>query len=167
MIISEGINQKIENAKDVVKIMLPILQKEHVIDKDKEHLWVIGLRNNAHIKFIDLVHLGTLDNNLAGPREVFRLAVMKAAKAIILVHNHPSGNIEPSNQDIEITTRLIEAGLVLGIEVLDHIIIAEDGTYFGFGDEGIITALNAPEEKKPHHFLVRIFHKIQCLFPKK
>jgi DNA repair protein RadC len=74
-----------------------------------------------------LVSEGTLDASLVHPREVFRLAITESARSIILLHNHPSGNAEPSPQDIAITRQLVSAGKLLDIPVLDHIIIAGEG----------------------------------------
>ena len=78
---------------------------------------------------------GTLNASLVHPREVFRCAVREAAAALVLVHNHPSGDPTPSREDLEITDRLVEAGRVLGIRVLDHVVIAE-GRFYSFRERG-------------------------------
>ncbi len=105
-----------------------ILDAEAANDRDKEHFWVIGLNTKNRVKYVDLVTLGTLDASLVHPREVFRFAVMQGVSSILLMHNHPSGDPTPSKEDISVTTRLSEAGKVLGIEVLDHVIIGNDST---------------------------------------
>jgi len=128
---------KIHNAGDIAKIMYSVLEAESKIDKEKEHFWVIGLNTNNIIKYIDLVSLGTLNENLVHPRETFRLAVMKGINCIIVCHNHPSGNNNPSDLDIEITKRLKDSGDILGIKLLDHIIIGENG-YYSFSEEHLI-----------------------------
>ena len=78
---------------------------------------------------------GTLNASLVHPREVFRCAVREAAAALVLVHNHPSGDPKPSREDLEITDRLVEAGRVLGIRVLDHVVVAE-GRFYSFREHG-------------------------------
>jgi DNA repair protein RadC len=88
------------------------------------------------VKYIDLTSLGTLNASLVHPREVFRLAVMQGIASVILGHNHPSGSTEPSEEDLRITRRLVEAGKILGIEILDHVIIA-DNTYLSFKAQGL------------------------------
>ena len=80
---------------------------------------------------------GILNASLVHPREVFREAVLEPTSGIILVHNHPSGDTKPSEEDIKITRQLVEAGRIFGIKVLDHIIIARD-SYKSLADEGIL-----------------------------
>ena len=83
------------------------------------------------------VSVGTLNSSLVHPREVFTEAIKRSANKIILIHNHPSGSIEPSIEDKNITNRLINCGEIIGIEVIDHIIIG-DGVYFSFKENMII-----------------------------
>jgi DNA repair protein RadC len=92
----------------------------------KEHLR--GLYLNSHNRIIhdEVISIGTINANLVHPREVFRPAVEYSAAAIVLAHNHPSGVLTPSAQDIEITNQLIAAGKVIGIHILDHVIITKD-----------------------------------------
>ena len=94
---------------------------------------------NAKHRLIHIVNisLGGVNYSLAHPREVFKSAVKFAASGIILVHNHPSGDFLPSEQDISLTRRLVQAGEIMGIPLLDHIIIAETG-YYSFNEENII-----------------------------
>ena len=80
---------------------------------------------------------GSLTRSLVHPREVFRPAIKEAAAGILFVHNHPSGEPEPSREDIQITQRLVEGGRLLGIRVLDHVIIGSC-RYFSFADEGML-----------------------------
>lgn len=109
-----------------------VLECESEHDQEKEHFWVVALTTRNTIKNIELVSLGTLNESLVHPREVFRLAIMQGANSIILCHNHPSGDSTPSEDDHKITQRLVEAGKLLGIKVLDHIIIGNNGTPYGF-----------------------------------
>lgn len=92
----------------------------------KEHLR--GLYLNSHYKVIhdEVVSIGTIDANIIHPREVFRPALEYGAVAVILAHNHPSGNPKPSEADIQITKQIVEAGNIMGIKVLDHVIICND-----------------------------------------
>ncbi len=85
---------------------------------------------------IELVSVGTLDSSPVHPREVFKMAVRKSAAALILAHNHPSGDPTPSDDDVRITRRLAETGRILGIEVLDHLVIG-DNRYVSFRERGI------------------------------
>lgn len=114
---------KITKSEDIAKIIRAILDSESICDRDKEHFWVIGLDTKCNISFIELVSLGILSSSIVHPRETFRLAIMKAVNSIMICHNHPSGDITPSEDDVTITKRLREAGQILGIAVLDHVII--------------------------------------------
>lgn len=107
----------------VFEIISAILKAEQPIDQEKEHFWAIGLNTRNVVKFVDLVSLGSLDSSICHPRETFRLAVSKGVSSIIIAHNHPSGDPDPSVDDVEMTRRMVEAGKILGITVLDHIIV--------------------------------------------
>ena len=93
----------------------------------KEHFR--GLYLNSHNRIIhdEVISIGTINTNIVHPREVFRPAIEYSAAALVLAHNHPSNIAIPSAQDIEITNQLIEAGKILGIHILDHVIITKDG----------------------------------------
>lgn len=103
----------------------------------KEHFKIITLDTKNKILDICTISIGSLNSSIVHPREVFHEAVKKSAASIILIHNHPSGETQPSREDISITKRLIEAGELMGIKVLDHIIIG-DGVYLSFKEENII-----------------------------
>jgi DNA repair protein RadC len=121
--------------------MFPIIEAEHETDRDREHFWIIGLDNKLISKYIELISLGGWDRAVVQPREVFRFALMKAATSVILCHNHTSGNPQPSDLDSIMTKECVEAGRLLGIKVLDHIIIGTVGTgsaYFSFAECGMI-----------------------------
>ncbi len=98
--------------------------RSRVKDYKKEHFYVIML--NTRNWTLGEVSIGTLDTMLAHPREAFAEAIKHNASSVIFVHNHPSGNLEPSQEDIELTKQLIKAGELLGIEVLDHLIITKE-----------------------------------------
>jgi len=129
--------QKITNPKEIASILRDILMSEDQIDQDKEHFWVIGLNSRNVIQYVELVSLGTLDASLVHPREVFRLAIFKGVSHIIVGHNHPSGDTEPSLEDISMTRRLEDAGRIIGIEVVDHIIISGEG-FVSFKEKNLI-----------------------------
>jgi len=94
-------------------------------DKTREHLMVIYLNARNEMIFKKPMFVGTLNANLVHPREIFAEALKQNAASVILVHNHPSGDSEPSEEDIKVTKRIIEAGRIMGIEVLDHVIITK------------------------------------------
>ena len=103
---------------------------------DREVFCIAMLDTKNHIIGINTVSMGTLNSTAVHPREVFKPACIIGANAILLCHNHPSGDPEPSREDKEITDRLKEAGKVLGIDVLDHIVIG-DGTHYSFREHGL------------------------------
>ena len=118
--------KRITNSSDVVGIISNILSLEDEIDKYKEHFYAIGLDSRSRIQYIELVSLGILTATIVHPRELYRRAIFTGVEAIIVVHNHPSGNVEPSEDDLIVTKRLVKAGEILGIKLLDHIIITSD-----------------------------------------
>lgn len=98
---------------------------------DREHFMVVTLDGGHNVIGVNLVTIGILNRTLIHPREVFRVALRDNAASIILVHNHPSGNLEPSPEDIAITKGLIEASEIMKIKILDHMIIGK-GDYYSF-----------------------------------
>jgi DNA repair protein RadC len=136
--ISEENNRvNINSAEVAYKIFLAVLQMQDELDQDKEHMIVIGIKRNNRIKFIDIVSVGTLVGTLVGAREIFRRAIHTATHAIIIAHNHPSGSHSPSSSDIAITKTLKEAGKIIDIQLLDHIVFSTDG-YYSFANEGTL-----------------------------
>ena len=96
---------------------------------EQEGVWVLLLNTRFRVIGHTLVALGVLDQTIMHPREVFRAAIVGAAHSIVLVHNHPSGNVSPSEADIRETKRIGEAGKILKINVLDHLIMASDSPW--------------------------------------
>ena len=92
--------------------------------KDREHLVVVALDTKLYPVGINITHIGTLNSTLVSPREVFKFALLSNAAAVILGHNHPSGILDPSTQDLDVTKTLIQIGKSLDIPVYDHIIVA-------------------------------------------
>ena len=105
--------------------------------KEKEHFLTITLDGRSNIINTRVIHIGTLNQSLVHPREVFRPAIQDNAAGIIIAHNHPSGTLEASRADIQITQRLKEVAKLVGIELLDHVIISKNG-YYSFSDEGLL-----------------------------
>ena len=105
--------------------------------KEQEHFVVILLDGASNIITKQVINVGTLNQCMVHPRDVFRQAIVDNAAGIILCHNHPSGSLEPSEEDKKITTKLQEASKIIGIELLDHIIISKYG-YYSFSDENLI-----------------------------
>ena len=101
-------------------------QLEDVRNSDKENFVVFFLNTQNDIIGKEIVSIGTLNTSLVHPREVFRTAIIKNCAAIIVAHNHPSGSLEPSSEDLAVTTRLKESGKLLGIELLDHVIVTKE-----------------------------------------
>ena len=105
--------------------------------KSQEHFLSITLDGASHIINTRTVFIGTLNQSLAHPREVFSDAIADRAAGIIIAHNHPSGTLEASRADIQITQRLKEVSKLVGIELLDHVILSKQG-YYSFSDEGLL-----------------------------
>ncbi len=122
----------INSSEDVFNLM-----KNKFIDTKKEHFYAILLDTKNVIISKELISTGDLNSSIVNPRECFVCAVRKSANSVIFVHNHPSGNPKPSGNDKEITKRLVQAGKILEIGVLDHIIIGNN-KYFSFRKENII-----------------------------
>ena len=123
---------KISSPDDAAVIMM-----EEMRYYQKEYFKIILLDTKNNVKKVSEISVGSLNSSIVHPREVFHEAVVNLSSSIILVHNHPSGECEPSHEAIVLTNRLDECGKILGIRVLDHIIIG-DGIYFSFKEEGLI-----------------------------
>lgn len=109
-----------------------------IFDSHKEHLAVLLLNTRYHLTAFNLVSIGSLNESIAHPRDIFRPAVVAGAFALILMHNHPSGDPCPSQADHSLTRRLIEAGETLQIKLLDHVIVGEGQKYFSFKEAGVV-----------------------------
>src|SRR5512145_1671170 len=111
---------QVTSPRSVAELLLPQFGSRPV-----EHFGVVLLDTRHRVLRIAVVSTGTLDSSVVHPREVFREAVATRASALVLFHNHPSGDPEPSPEDVEITKRMMAAGLLMGIDVLDHVILAD------------------------------------------
>ncbi len=113
------------------------LAKSFLEDKDREHFIVVSLDTKNQPVSINVCHIGSLNASLVSPREVMKAAILSSAASIMVLHNHPSGLTDPSNEDIKVTKRLVEAGNLMGIELLDHIIVG-DNTFNSLKEKGYI-----------------------------
>jgi DNA repair protein RadC len=108
------------------------------LENSRKEIFLALYLDTAHrVVHSETVSLGTLDSSLVHPREVFHPAVECTAAAVVVVHNHPSGETNPSHEDIELTRRLLEAGRIMGIELLDHVIVTRKG-FFSFKEGGLL-----------------------------
>ncbi len=112
-------DRAIRSPRDAAKLLQPFLQ-----DADREYFLVICLDTRNQVNSITTSHIGSLNASVVHPRECFKTAILSNAASIIVAHNHPSGNTTPSPEDVSVTKRLKEAGDLLGVELLDHLIIA-------------------------------------------
>jgi DNA repair protein RadC len=108
-----------------------------LMEETKELFICLHLDGKNRIICMDLVSIGSLNQSIVHPREVFKTACLSNAAALILIHQHPTGDPTPSSEDISITRRLKEAGEIMGIKVLDHIIVG-DGEYLSFTERGLL-----------------------------
>ena len=125
----ESAKIEIKNHKLVSSEMVYQYYKLKIGNKKQEYFYVVYLDNAKNIIRDKLLFIGTINYSVVHPREVFKESYLLSASAIICVHNHPSGNTFPSREDIEITKKLEEVGLLLGIKVLDHLIIGNESYY--------------------------------------
>ncbi len=130
--LSKNKNVIIKSPKDLYPLF-----KEKIINFHKEYFMVASLDNRNKIISVDVVSIGTLNSSLIHPRETFEVAIRNHAAGIIICHNHPSEELEPSKDDLLVTQNLIKAGKILGINVSDHLIITKDN-YFSFKERKIM-----------------------------
>lgn len=114
-------------AMDSVDAAAAVL-RPHLVDKQKEHFVALLLDNRHRLIRMSPIAVGSLSATLVHPREVFKDAIAASAAAMIVAHNHPSGDPDPSEHDVQLTQRLAQAGALLGIELLDHLILGTNGT---------------------------------------
>lgn len=122
---------QIASKKDV------LAQTVYLREKQREHFMVLYLNGRGQLIYKKPMFVGTLNANLVHPREIFALALKLNAAAVIFAHNHPSGNASPSQQDIALTKRLVEAGRIMGVDVLEHIIVCQEEA-FSFKENNLI-----------------------------
>ena len=115
------------------------LGHKFIENADREMFLLVCLNTRNHINCIHVVSIGTVNTSLVSPREVLKAAILSNASSVAFIHNHPSGDPDPSDDDIKITNRLVECGKLFGIELLDHVIISDDGKYHSFMERGLIS----------------------------
>lgn len=125
-------NRRISKPNEIVDLLKAFLE-----DCDREKLIVCCLNTKNEPTSISVVSVGSLNTSIVHPREVFKTAVMSNSASIILAHNHPSSDLTPSKEDIDITERIKQGGNILGIKLLDHLILA-DGKYLSLLEKGYI-----------------------------
>ena len=129
----ENLNQiKISSANSIYEYY-----KDKLLDKKQEYFYTVYLDTKNNIIKDKLLFIGTINESIIHPREIFKEAYLLSASSIIIIHNHPSNNTNPSQNDIQMTKQLLEVGKILGIKLLDHIIIGEDN-YYSFIEHGVI-----------------------------
>lgn len=142
--VKEKINEEQKNQEERKKYSsvtspdeLYNILKEKIQNFSKEHFYVISLDTRNNFIGIDEISVGTLTASLVHPRETFESAIKRHAAQIVIAHNHPSGETDPSEDDLKITKRLVDAGKIMGIEVLDHIIVTKNG-FLSFKEKNLI-----------------------------
>ncbi len=132
-LIEESLGTYIDyKAEDLFKLL-----NSYYSDKSKEHLIVISLDSRKRVSSIDVVSVGTINETIAHPREVFKTAIDNLASYIVIAHNHPSGDVQPSSEDLRLTRRLLDASYTIGIPIIDHLIVSEEG-YMSMKDQNLL-----------------------------
>jgi len=125
--------RRIRMARDVVELFLTFLQ-----ETDREQFFLLCLNTKNEPTALHTVSIGSLDASIVHPREVFKVAILSNAASVIVAHNHPSGDPTPSKEDIQVTRKLQEAGELLGITLLDHVIVGTEGAYTSLKERGLM-----------------------------
>lgn len=126
------VRAKVGSAKDVAELLMPKMRY-----LDREHFKAVLLDTKNQVVGLVTVSVGSLDSALVHPRELFKESIKRGSAALVLAHNHPSGDPTPSSEDVTLTKRIIRAGEILGIEVLDHVIIG-DNRFVSLKDKGLL-----------------------------
>ena len=122
----------LDKPKDVASFVRKLLR-----NIDREVFGVINIDSSNKINSVNFVSAGSLSSTLTHPREVFKSSILANAASVILFHNHPSGRVNYSNDDLEVTKLLVKSGEILGITVLDHVIVGDEG-FLSFTEEGLL-----------------------------
>ena len=134
-------DEPIKTPQDVLKLIAKELSLY-----DREVFLILNLKYNGQVINMNICSVGTLNASLVSPREVFKSSILSNAGAFIAIHNHPSGNLSPSEEDKQLTKRLAECGRLLDIRLIDHIIVAgETGEMFSFKEEGLMDRLGGKD----------------------
>ncbi|MDX2152092.1 MAG: JAB domain-containing protein [Bryobacteraceae bacterium] len=123
---------RVRSAADAFRVLAPLAR-----GLDREHFWRLDLDSRGGLLGCELVSVGSLDASIVHPREVFKGALLNNAARVMVAHNHPSLDLRPSGADRQVTKQLVFAGFLLGVELADHLIVAED-RYFSFRKAGLL-----------------------------
>lgn len=124
----------VERPQDIEKVFRMVIPE----DTDREHFAVAMLDARHQVIGLNLVSMGTVSGSLVHPREVLKAAILIGASDIVVAHNHPTGAMNPSPEDLAVTRRLARAALTVGIELVDHLILGHDGKFYSMADHGQI-----------------------------
>ena len=119
-VLSRPARPSVRSARAVLRLL-----EDELRGLEREHFWALLLDGKHGLRRVELISVGTLTTSLVHPREVFRPALREAAAAVVCAHNHPSGDPEPSAEDLEVTRRLLDAGRLLGVPLLDHVVLGD------------------------------------------
>ena len=129
--------EKITSPEDALRVIA-----EELATYDREVFGILNLKSNGQPINLNICSVGTIDSSMVSPREVFKSAILQNSSAFIAVHNHPSGNVNPSQEDRDVTKRLLACSDLIGIKMLDHIIVGgETGELYSFRSEGMLDQL--------------------------
>ena len=132
--------EKITSPEDVKKVIA-----KELATYDREVFAVLNLKTNGQPINLNICSVGTLDASVVSPREVFKSTILSNSAAFVAIHNHPSGSLNPSQEDKDVTKRLLSCSELLGLKMLDHIIVAgETGDIYSFKSEGLLDQLRPP-----------------------
>jgi DNA repair protein RadC len=148
----------IKHPSIIYEIMQMVLKKVSTTDRDKEHFWVLALNQDNKLVNLELVALGANDRVGVTPAEILAAPLQKEAKGIMLVHNHPSGNLKPSEADKDLTDRMIQACRLMEVPLLDHVIITEK-SYFSFQEAGLLERLEGSNKYIPPYDLEKMSYQ--------
>jgi DNA repair protein RadC len=123
----------IKGPQDLAELGLKFIK-----NADREVFLLVSLDTRNHINCIHVVSIGTVNTCLVAPREILKVAILSSASKIAFIHNHPSGDVDPSEDDIKITNRIAQCGDLFDIKLLDHVIICDEGRYESFLERGLI-----------------------------
>jgi DNA repair protein RadC len=149
MVVLQNSNTYIGEPAAVAQVFQDLLALEDAIDRDKEHFYVMHVNARQQITLVELVAIGILNHTCIHPRETYRRAVREGAESIIVAHNHPSGDVTPSDADSKTTRVLHEAGQILKIPLLDHIIFTDkEETFFSFKENKTQSSVQSQREER-------------------
>ena len=145
----------VQSPSDTYKIMKIVLENENETDRNKEHFWTLAMNEAKNILNLELVSLGTYNMVHASPADILSIPLQKQAQGIILIHNHPLGSLQPSEEDKNFTDLMIQACRIMKMHVIDHLIINEH-SYFSFTETGLLDRLEGSNKYIPPYELEKM-----------